>query len=217
MLVCKYGRRNEHCSLLAVHDALEHSARRYFRFSESYISAQESVHRPRHLHVALYLIYTAQLVGCFLVREHIFKLSLPRSIRTERIPFLHRPLRGQPYELFRHICDSGLCSRLRLFPVAAAQLVYLRSSAARAYIRLDKVHLLYRHIQYILSCILYSHVVLAYAFYDKRFYADKPSYTVILMNDIIALFQVRKGFYLLSVRTLFLAAALFACLKYIII
>ena len=56
---------------------------RQLRFAETDVAAQQPVHRPGRVHVALDVVDRRELVGRFLVRERGVEFALPFGIRRE--------------------------------------------------------------------------------------------------------------------------------------
>jgi hypothetical protein len=77
------SRRDENGDLIPVIDRLEGGAQRDFSFAETDVSAQEAIHRPRPLHVGLYLLDGAPLIRGFLVGETLLEFAIPLGVGAE--------------------------------------------------------------------------------------------------------------------------------------
>ena len=84
MLLGQHRRRHEHRHLVAGVDRLERRANRQLRLAEADVAAQQPVHRPRGLHVALDVVDRRELVGRFLVRKRRVELALPLGVGRKR-------------------------------------------------------------------------------------------------------------------------------------
>ena len=80
MLIGKHGGGHEYGYLLSVGGCLEGCAYRNFSLAKSYVSAYQTVHGLRTLHVCLDVGSGAELVGCVFVYERCFKLLLHISV-----------------------------------------------------------------------------------------------------------------------------------------
>ena len=76
VLIGEDGRRHEDCDLLAVGRGLEGGADGDFGLAESYVAADEAVHRAVALHVGLDGLGSCQLVGRVLVDKRGLELLL---------------------------------------------------------------------------------------------------------------------------------------------
>ena len=69
MLKRKNGGRYKYSHLLAVSDSLESSSDGYFSLSESYVTADQTIHRTVGLHVQFYSPGSSLLIRCVLEHE----------------------------------------------------------------------------------------------------------------------------------------------------
>ena len=159
MLICQNCGRNQNSCLLAVSYTLKERTRCNFSLAEAHISAKQTVHTKRTLHVLFNFLNGTELVVCFLIRETVFKLFLPYGIQTEAVSLLHLTLRIQVNQILRHDSDSSLGLGLRRLPFTAGQLIHLRCRAFVANVLLDNIHLLHRHIQHVITGILNLNIV----------------------------------------------------------
>ncbi len=84
VLLREHRRRDEHGDLRAVHHRLERGAHRDLGLAVADVAADEAVHRPHVLHVALDVADGARLVGRLDVRERRLQLRSARRCRTGR-------------------------------------------------------------------------------------------------------------------------------------
>ena len=81
MLLGEHGGRHQHRHLLAVVDGLEGGADGQLGFAVAHVAADEAVHWPGALHVALDLGHRRELVRRFLVCKGGVELGLPFAVR----------------------------------------------------------------------------------------------------------------------------------------
>ena len=87
MLLGKDRRRYQICHLFAIIHRLERGADGHFRLTVSHITADQAVHDLPALHISFGIFYGMQLILCFLIREHLFKLFLPYTVLIVYISF----------------------------------------------------------------------------------------------------------------------------------
>ena len=87
MLVGEHRCRHEHGSLFIIGCRLECRTYSHFRFSESYITAYQSVHGTVTLHIGLHCLGRGKLVGGILVDKRCFQLILHIGVRGKSKPF----------------------------------------------------------------------------------------------------------------------------------
>ena len=85
VLLGEYSSRREDCDLSAIHDRFERGANRNFRFAESDVAANQTVHWPRLLHVDLGVDNGLHLVGRFAKRKRMFEFALPLRVGAKRV------------------------------------------------------------------------------------------------------------------------------------
>ncbi len=83
VLQCEYGRGHEHRRLFAVDSRLERGAYGNFGLAEAHVAAYETIHRLLRLHVALYGLRGALLVGRILPYERRLQLLLQVAVGRE--------------------------------------------------------------------------------------------------------------------------------------
>ena len=117
MLLCQDGGRNQEYNLFFVEHRLEGCADGNFRFPIADIPADQTVHYPGTLHIALCFLDCAELVICFLVWEEFLEFFLPGVIRRE-CKSLFRLAQGvQSYKFLRNILHRTAHSSFRCFPL----------------------------------------------------------------------------------------------------
>ena len=139
VLLAEDRRRHEHRDLPARVDRLERGADRDLGLAEADIAADEAIHRPRALHVALGRGDRGDLVLGLLVRELRLELALPVAVGGVR-DALRRRARGlDAQQLAREVACAFLGVFLRLLPAPAAEGRQPRTRRARADIALDEL------------------------------------------------------------------------------
>ncbi len=83
MLIGKHRGRHEHRSLLVVGRSLERGAYGYLRLAETHVTAYQTVHRPRRLHIGLHGLGSRKLVRGVLIYERCLQLMLHIAVRRE--------------------------------------------------------------------------------------------------------------------------------------
>ena len=78
MLPRKNGSRHKYSALLTVTYTLECGTECNLRLSESYISAEKTLHRGSTHHIVLYFLYTAELIVRFNIAEMILEYAAAR-------------------------------------------------------------------------------------------------------------------------------------------
>ena len=81
MLLRQHRGRHQDGHLLGIDHRFESRAHGQLRLAEPDITAQETIHRARVLHVSLDLFHDPHLVGGLLVWKRLLELLLPWSIR----------------------------------------------------------------------------------------------------------------------------------------
>jgi hypothetical protein len=94
-----------------------------FRFSKSNVTANQTVHGMRFLHIMEDVIDGAQLIVGFLIGESGFKTGKIGVWCAEGGPLSHFPVRIDLKELGRNVPQMGSDFAFGFFPTCAAQLV----------------------------------------------------------------------------------------------
>ena len=102
-LLRQNGSRGKICHLSALLHSFKCSTQSYFRFSVSHISADQTVHDLRTLHIPLGILDGTELILCFLIREHFLELLLPYRIRSADISLFLLPCGIKFHQVLRNI------------------------------------------------------------------------------------------------------------------
>ena len=92
VLIGKNCCRHKNGALLAVRHALESASERHLGFSETDITAEQSVHRVLLLHIALYLVHTSELIRRLIKLKPALKIVLHIYIRRKSVSLYLHPL-----------------------------------------------------------------------------------------------------------------------------
>ena len=84
MLEGQNGGRNQYGCLFAIQAGFKCSANGHFRFTKSYIAANQSVHRTFTFHILLNICSCFALIGCVFVNKGGFQFVLHVVIGTMR-------------------------------------------------------------------------------------------------------------------------------------
>ena len=115
------GGRDQHRHLFAVLDGLERGPHGDLGLAEAHITANETVHRRRGLHVCLYVSYGLQLVRRLVVNKGVLHFRLPRGVGAEGVTGRRSPLLVQGHELLGDLADRFAHPGLGLLPFAPVQ------------------------------------------------------------------------------------------------
>ena len=126
-LLCKNSCRGKIRHLSALLHFLKCSAQSNLCFTITYVTADQTVHNFRALHIPLGIFNGAKLIFCLLIWKHFLELPLPYRIRTTDIAFLFLTYRVELYQLFRNIFDSSPDLAFRLIPFLCSKLIQFRS------------------------------------------------------------------------------------------
>ena len=121
MLQRKKRRRDQNRHLFATEHRFECGAESNLRLSVPDISAKQSVHRNRLLHIGLNIRNRVQLPLRFLIRKRILKIPLHGVIFRKSKSGLAESAGVQSDQLLRHIPDRRLHPLLCLSPFRSAQ------------------------------------------------------------------------------------------------
>ena len=105
---------NEQRTLFGIRHAFESGSQRYFRFSETDISAQQPVHRSGAFHIVLDLGNAAFLIGSFFIFKPCLKISLPFAVGRKSVSRSVHSFGIKPYQLVCNILDSASDTVFRL-------------------------------------------------------------------------------------------------------
>ena len=93
MLPCKYCGRNKNGALLALAYAFKGRTESHLGLTEAHIAAQQPLHGNIALHIRLYFVYTAKLIGRFLKLEPPLKVVLHVGIGRKCVALCVHPRR----------------------------------------------------------------------------------------------------------------------------
>ena len=141
--------RAQHGDLLAAGDGDEGGAQRDLGLAETDVAADQPVHRLARAHVGDHGIDRGHLVGCFLEAETVgegFQVVLPE---IELVALTRGALGIEMQQLGGGVANLLGGFLLRLFPLAAAELVQLHGLRIGAAVAADQMQLRHRHIKHI--------------------------------------------------------------------
>ena len=126
MLECQYRGRYENRHLLIVGYSLECSSNSHFCFPESYIPANQSVHRSRTFHVGFDLSRSTYLVRCIFVDETCLQLLLHEAIGAKRETLLAFTFGIEDNQIPGYIFDLLFGPFLHFLPGSGTQFAQFR-------------------------------------------------------------------------------------------
>ena len=125
-LLCKNRGRYKINNLAAFLNCFKRSSQRNLCLAISDIPTHKTVHNLGALHIFLSIFDRSQLIFCFLIRKHLFKLSLPDGIWSTDITFFFLAdcikLHKFPCNILHGTADSGF----RLFPFLPTKPIQFR-------------------------------------------------------------------------------------------
>ena len=193
MLLGENRRRHEHHRLAAGYDAFENRPHSHFCFAESYVAAEEHIHRLWFFHGPLHRLCCFQLVRRFHIREGIFKFPLLRTVFVKgyaRRNFPFGVYRKQPFSQFL----NGLFGLAPdLVPGSTAHFGKHRRLPFRSDIFFESADLLHRKVELVPAGVLDRHIIPAGPIKLHRAHADVPSDAVNLLHHVISLGKFRKS------------------------
>src|SRR5215210_3031636 len=157
VLLDEDGRRGEHHGLLAGERGLEGGPYGYLRLAEANVTADQTVHRIRPLHIRLDGGYGRLLIWGLLEREALLELLLPLPVLGESEAGGRGPRRVKPQELAGQRLDPLADPVGNLRPRRAAELVEARTVAS--YVLVQQLHLLVGHEERVAPPVAHPHVV----------------------------------------------------------
>ena len=125
MLLRQHGGGGQHRHLFSRRDRFEDGADGHFRLAETDISADQTIHRPCLLHVALHIGGGLQLIRRRFIGERFLQLVLPGTITGKGEAIGLMPLRVELHKVHRHFADRFFGSLLGLRPGGTAHLAEL--------------------------------------------------------------------------------------------
>ena len=209
VLLCQDRRRHKVGDLLSVLNGFERRADRDLRLSVAHVAADQPVHDPRALHIALGRLDGKELVARLLKRKHLLKLLLPHGILAEDKALFLLPDGIQLNEIPGDLVDCRLHPRLRLHPLLGAEFVQFRlfCRVGRG-VFLDRVKPRRKDVEIAAVAVLDLDIILYNLVYLNLLDPLIDTESVVFMDNIIPHFQIRKILDLLTLIRLFLLFAL---------
>ena len=159
MLLRQNSSRAQHHNLLLILRCLECRSQCDFRFAETDIAADQAVHRTRAHHVCFHIANSAQLIGCFRIREGGFHLALPGRIFAKTKTLHRTTTRIHIYQVKREFLCCLTCFAQRTRPVRRVQARQSRRRPFWSHIARHAVKLLNGNKQAIPFCVFQKKVV----------------------------------------------------------
>ena len=122
VLLCKQRRGHEDRNLLPILNGLKCSTHSDLGLAVANVAGQKPVHWDPLLHIRLHLIDCRQLIRGFRVLKGVFKLALPRRVRSESVPFRLCTFRVEAHELRGDLHNRLAGLLLSLCPVSPTHL-----------------------------------------------------------------------------------------------
>ena len=208
-LLCQDCSRYKINNLTAFLNCFKRSPKSYFCLTISNISTYKTVHDLGAFHVLFGIFNRCQLVFCFLIRKHFFKLPLPDSIRTTDITFFFLADRIKLYKLLCNILHGTANSGFCLFPFLTSKPVQLWwFCRLRTGIFLQCIQLRRKNIQITSITILNLDIVFCNFIYSNLLDTLVNTKSMFLMDYIISNGQFREILNSFSVVLFFLFALL---------
>ena len=165
----------------------------YLCFSKSHISTDQTIHDLGTLHVLLGIRYRQQLIIGLLKLEHLFKLSLPYSVRTIDKSLLFLSGRIKLHQILCHDLHRLVNTGLRLVPFLPTQLIQLRRLCICTGIFLDHIRLRGQYIKIAATAVFNLHVVFDDLIYFNLLNTPVNAQSMTFMHHKIAHIQVCKA------------------------
>ena len=131
MLLGENRRRNEHGDLPLRLHRLERGAHGDLGLAVADVADEQAVHRPRFLHVALYVGRRLALVGRVLEEERRLELPLPRRVGHMRRTARNASSRVEVEQLDGHLLDRQRAFVALLRPALSAERVQVAAADSR--------------------------------------------------------------------------------------
>ena len=186
-------RGHEQHHLLVVLRGLERSPQRDLGLAIADVAADQAVHRPRRLHVALHELDRIALVRRLGERERVLELPLPVGVERVGVALAPLALRVQVEQLAGQLLRRPPCPRLDRVPACAAELRKRRMGAAGADVAADLRQLIDRHEHPVGPRVFQIQVVPRDPGDSLGVEPCKPRDPVILVNDDIPGPQIGKA------------------------
>ena len=141
--------RHQHRDLLAFVDRDKGGAQGHLGFAEADVAADEAIHRLALLQIGQRGVDGGPLVGRFLEGKSLAKRVVIMLDQTEGMAFTRRALRIEIEQFGGGVAHALGSSLLRLFPLAAAEIVQWRGLRRAAAVAADQMQLRHRHIEFV--------------------------------------------------------------------
>ena len=190
MLLGQNRCRYKHRTLTAFLNHLKSCPDRHFCFAEAHISADQTIHDFRALHIPLGSRYGIQLILGLLVRKHFLKLPLPDSIRSADVSFCFLTCRIQFHQIHRQLFDSAFDLRLCPCPLRPAHLIDLDLFGVLICIFLNHIKVSCQNVQASASAIFNLDIIFGHPVNFNILYTTINADTMSFMNNIITYRQL---------------------------
>ena len=175
-------------------DRLEGCPQRDFGFAVAHVAADQAVHGLVGFHVVFDFVDGLHLIGRFLVRERVFQVSLPGSVRPEPVAANGFPDGVEPEQLFGNLSGGTLGTVLNALPFAPAQSSQAGRLIGGSYVGAQSVDLLRRDIKPVVLGVFQHQVLPVVARRLQVCCADEPGHTVVDVHHETAGGQVTEGY-----------------------
>ena len=190
---------HQHSHLHAILYCFEGSADSDLCFAVTDIAADQAVHDPAALHIALRIFDRRQLVLGLVIREHFLQLALPDGVFFKGMSLLRLARRIELHQILRHFVDRALDLAPRIGPLLRTELVEFGPGRRAGTVFLQYAKLRGQHIQYAATAVLDLDIVLGDVVDFDLLNAFVNADPVVLVYDIVADLELRKGLDLLAV------------------
>ena len=184
VLLGQQGGRDQHGGLATVLHGLEHGAHRHLGLPEADVTAHQTIHGYRPLHIGLDLLDGPQLVGRLLEWEGLFELSLPRGVLSEGVALGGHPLLVEHHQFLGDLGHLGPHPGPGLLPVRPTHAAEGRDLSAR--VGADGVDLVGWEIEPVVAPVLEQQVVAFDAAHRPGSEAAEAGHPMVLMDDVVA-------------------------------
>ena len=144
VLQCQHSGRYQYRHLFAVSRDLKRGTHGYFRLTETYVTADESVHRHRTLQVVFHIRRRLRLVWRILIEERCLQFMLHVSVGRIGETLLLLAHRIQTYQVARYLFHLVLRPLFQPFPLSASQTRYRRFASFTSFVLADAVKIVNR-------------------------------------------------------------------------
>ena len=185
-------RRHQHHHLLAVGGGLDRGAQRDLGLAEADVAADQPVHRPLRLHVALDRLDRFELVGGLAVGEGGLHRDLPLAVGREGVALAGAALGVEVEQLAGEGAGGSARARLHVLPALAAERRE-RRFAAGADVAAQLRQLVGGDVDAVLALVFEVEVVAGDAADLAGLEAGEAGDAVVLVDDVVADPQFAEG------------------------